>query len=82
MLFSPSVKQHDDLRFARLIPQTVHTRGECGADRSAIFDGTDLDAFEVLLEPVVIKRQRTHEIRRAGEADQADAVIRARIDEL
>src|SRR5262252_9394204 len=65
-------EQHDDFRFARLITETVHARGECGTDGSAIFYGTDLDTFKVLLEPVVIERQRTYEVRRAGESDQTD----------
>src|SRR5215472_5606563 len=47
-------EQYDDLRFARLITETVHARRECETDSSAIFYGTDLDTFEVLLEPVVI----------------------------
>ena len=42
----------------------------------------DLDALEILLEPVVIERERADEIRRAGERDQADAVVGPRVDEL
>ena len=76
------MSKHDDLRFAWLIPQPVHARGKRGADGSAIFHRPYLDSFEVLLKPVVIKRQRAHEIRRTSKADQSDAVVRARIDEL
>ena len=65
-----------------LVAQAVDARGERRADGGAVFHGADLHAFEVLLEPVVIERERADEIRRAGETDEADAVVGPRVDEL
>ena len=75
-------QQHDDFRFARLVTQAIDARGNRRTDGGAVFHRADLHAFEILLEPVVIERQRADEIRRTGEADQADAVIGPRVDEL
>ena len=75
-------QEHDDLRFARLLAQAVDARGQRRADGGAVFHGADLHAVEVLLEPVVIERERADEIRRAGETDEADAVVGPRVDEL
>ena len=75
-------EEHDDFRFAGLIAQAIDARGERGADGGAVFHGADLHAIEILLEPVVIERERADEIRRAGKTDEADAVVRPRVDEL
>ena len=75
-------EEHDDLRFAGLIAQPIDAQRDGRPDGGAVLDRADLHALEILLEPVVIERERADEIRRAGETNEADAVIGPLVDEL
>ena len=69
-----------DLR--RLVAQPVGADGEGRADGGGVAGQADLEAVDVLQQPVVVERERAHQVGLAGEDDHADAVVGPGLDEL
>ena len=67
---------------AGVLAQAVDARGDGRADGRAVLNPGGLDAVEILLQPVVIERERADQVGRAGERDDADAVVGPVFDEL
>jgi hypothetical protein len=67
---------------AVLVAQVIDRRSDRRTNGCAVFDLADLDAVEPLFEPVVVERERAHEIRSSGKRDQSDAIVRTFLDEI
>ena len=82
MLFSPSVSSTMTFDLAGWSRSRFTHIAMARTDGGAVLDRADLHALQVLLEPIVVERQRADEIRRAGKFHEADAVVGPVIDEL
>ena len=83
VLFMPSVSRMTTLDFAVRDAQAVDAGGDGRADGGAVFVADSrADALEILLQPVMVERERADQIGGAGKGDEADAVVGPFLDEF
>ena len=82
VLFTPSVSRMTTFDFAGGHAQAVDAGCDRRTDGRAVVDGSDADALEVLLQPIVIERDRTDQEGHTGERNEADAIVGPLFDEL
>ena len=75
-------EQNGDLRFRRRHAQPIDAGGDAFADGGSIVDRGDGQVREVLLQPVVIQRERTDQRGHPGEGDETDAIVGPLLDEF
>ena len=77
-------QQNDDPAFAlRQVLQSLGRHRDGVADgRAEFLQAADVQALEMLDQPVVIQRERAGQIRHGGKHHQPDAIARAFVDEI
>ena len=73
--------EDDDAALRLRLAQAVDGGGERVPDRRAVDDHSRAHLLEQLFEHAIVQRQRTLSICLAGEHDETDAVVLARLDE-
>src|SRR5690625_685803 len=75
-------QQNQNSRLILQILKPVRRRSDRTPDRRPIFNHSDLQIPQSAQKPRVIRRRRTDQIRKTGESDQPDPIVRTRLDKL